>query len=105
MISFIFDYSVDIKPFKQEFIEKSVLEKLVDNDEIYMHKFILKKTSQVTSQMANVYTYQEPVDFFVLIVEGCLIVEAGQEKTEFLAKQYDHFGSKALLGKSINFKI
>ncbi len=99
----LFYSKLDIKPFKQEFIEKSVLERLIDNDEIYVHKYLVQpasnKSEQIKSQKATyIYKYGEAVDYFVLVVEGCLIVEAGKEQTEFLAKQFDHFGDKALLG-------
>ena len=83
-----------------------MLEKLIDNDEIYVHKYLVQTNSLAAmhehskqQQDTYIYKYAEPVDFFVLIVEGCLVVEAGAEKTEFLAKQFDHFGSRALLGE------
>jgi hypothetical protein len=46
------------------------------------------------------YKYNVPCDFFILLVEGCLLVEAGKEKTQFLTKQFDYFGKKALLGEA-----
>ncbi len=79
-----------------------MLERLIDNGEIYVHKYLVPPGSNISEQIKQqttyIYKYGEAVDYFVLIVEGCLIVEAGLEKTEFLAKQFDHFGEKALLG-------
>ena len=46
------------------------------------------------------YKYQSPCDYFILLIEGCLLVEAGKEKTQFLTKQFDYFGIKALLGEA-----
>lgn len=48
------------------------------------------------------YKYKQQSDSFILLLEGCFMVEVGAERTEFYARQFDHFGEQALLGR-INF--
>jgi hypothetical protein len=73
---------------------------LVDNDEIYIHKYIFQSSDNKSKQNSNNYIFKhgEKIDYFILIVEGCLIAEVGKERTEILAKQFDHFGERALIG-------
>ena len=56
--------------------------------------------AHLEKQLEHTYLYKYNVacDYFILLIEGCLLVEAGKEKTQFLTKQFDHFGIKALLG-------
>lgn len=52
-----------------------------------------------SNQSMYIYEYQKACDYFVLLIEGSFIVESGIEKIESFAKQLEHFGTKALLGK------
>lgn len=93
----------DIKPFRQEFIEKSILEKIIMNEQNYVHKYMHSLVVSGPESSLYLYKYQQPSDYFILLLGGSFLVEAGAEKTELLTKQYDHFGEKALLGERKSF--
>ena len=75
---------------------------MLDDNKYLVHKYIFTKanfnSNSCKSENIYLYNYKQPCDYFILIIEGCLILEAGEERTEFLVKQFDHFGTKALLG-------
>lgn len=70
------------------------------NEQNYVHRYI---HSLDKSESIYLYRYQQPSDYFILLLNGSYIIEAGIEKIELLAKQYDHFGERALLGKANRF--
>lgn len=80
------------------------MERILDDDRNYVHKYICTTNLETSPTAKNnnlyIYKYREPSDFFVLLIEGCYIVEASSEKVEFLTKQFDYFGVDALIGKN-----
>lgn len=66
------------------------------NEQNYIHRYIHTNDK---SDSLYLYRYQHPSEYFILLLNGSYIIEAGVDKIELLAKQYDHFGERALLGK------
>ncbi|CAF0873313.1 unnamed protein product [Brachionus calyciflorus] len=94
----------NIKPFSDEFIDKAIIEKLVENDENYFCKYLsfYNKSEAKFEQSKYLFKYGEEVDYFILLIEGSFMIEAGIEKTEFYTRQFEHFGEQALLGECEN---
>lgn len=94
-----------IRPFQSEFIDKTILDELVNDEKNLVKRYFMSQTCKFDSnrkrQEDYIYRRGKPSTFFLIILEGSLILEAGMERTELVCKQFDHFGSKALLG--INF--
>ena len=80
---------------------------MLDDNKYLVHKYMFTNFTSNSSKLENTYLYNfnEPCDYFILIIEGCLLLEAGEERTQFLVKQFDYFGTKALLGMSAFFYI
>ena len=84
-------------------MDRAIIEKLIDK---CLCKRVLPVSGAATCGQGHktstyLYKFREACEHFVLLLDGSpLIVEAGQEKTEFIAKQFDFFGVKALLGKT-----
>jgi hypothetical protein len=72
----------------------SILEKLLDNKD----NFDIKIFSSKETNTVYIYEYGNKYDYFVLLIEGSYIVESGREKIESFTKQFEHFGTKALIG-------
>ena len=100
LINFFFNFYLDIKPFQEEFIDKIILDKIITNEQNYIHRYF---HTVEKSDGLWLYRYQQPSDYFVLLLNGRFLIEAGVEKIQLLAKQYDHFGERALLGKRIKY--
>lgn len=99
-----------IEAFKEKYIDKVILEKMINDESnmVYKCRFPSSVSSGPSHEsektLANfntnfIYTLGKPCDYFILIIEGKMVVEAGQEKTECYAKEFSYFGVQALLGK------
>jgi len=93
----LFQLLHSIKPFKEEFISNSVLEQAILNDSNVV-KIIIPNQVNINEENHYVYKYHKPCNYFIMIIEGHLILEVGKEKTEILVKPFEYFGVKALLG-------
>lgn len=81
---------------------------MLNNTEEIIFKMIIPRyvnTSKLKNDQIYLYKYNESCDYFILLLEGSLIIEAGIEKTLFMAKQFDYFGVKALLGNNLFINI
>lgn len=97
-----------IKPFQQEFIDKSIIEKMLNNTDEIIFKMIIPQYVNLTKLRQDqiyLYKYKESCEHFILLMEGSLLIEAGVERTLFVAKQFDYFGVKALLGNYYFFQF
>jgi hypothetical protein len=47
-----------------------------------------------------IYKYGKSVNFFVLIIEGFMTIEVGEERIEFIAGAFEYFGVQALMGNA-----
>ena len=89
-------------------MDRAIIEKLIDK---CLCKRVLPVSGAATCGQGHktstyLYKFREACEHFVLLLDGSpLIVEAGQERTEFIAKQFDFYGVKALLGKTFSFNV
>lgn len=79
-------------------MDKSILEKIIMNEQNYFHRY-KNNIDKWDENTLYLYRYNQPSDYFVLLLSGSYLIEAGADKIELLAKQYDHYGEKALLGE------
>ena len=51
-----------------------------------------------------VYKYNKPCNYFVLLIDGEMLLQVGKEKTEFITKPFEYFGIQALMGEAKTLK-
>lgn len=68
------------------------------NEDNYVHKNVFLSSNVDNYEPIYLYKYLQPADYFILLLDGDFIIEAGEDGIELLAKQHDHFGENALLG-------
>jgi metal transporter CNNM len=95
--TFFYFYFSGIKPFKEEFISKNILEQVLVN-ELNVIRIIIPNQVSANDENHYVYKYGKACSYFVMVIEGHMIIEIGEEKTELLVKPFEYFGIKALLG-------
>lgn len=67
-------------------------------NEINLIRITVPNQVNTIDECHYVYKYEKPCSYFVILIEGHMILEIGKEKTQLLIKPFDHFGIQALLG-------
>lgn len=83
---------VGVEPFKEEYISHNILKGLLKKD-------VIQKIHCEESKHAHNYIYSAgvPASFFLLLLEGCMLVQAGKDQLQFESRAFSHFGSPALI--------
>lgn len=79
-----------MEPFDEDFVSPTILKKLLQQDVIKNMTF-----DEDTSQF--LYTISKPTNMFVLVIEGTVVVEVGNDKIQFTSRSFSHFGARALM--------
>merc|ERR1719510_2155253 len=92
----VFQYlTTSIEPFKNEFLAKVVLEKLLTMD-IY-REIKLKSAAKTNSEEElTVVKKGKPINYFILIIEGRVDVNIGREELMFESGPFSYFGIQTL---------
>ncbi|CAF4497445.1 unnamed protein product, partial [Didymodactylos carnosus] len=86
--------STSVEPFSSKFISSSILSRLLNVDLYKEYEFDEEDANNGKSDY--IYEYGKPVDFFVLIVNGCAQLETGKEKIVSEVGSFSYFGVSAL---------
>lgn len=82
-----------VPPFKKEFVSETILRRLLSQDVIHHVKC---KGKDRDDPSTVIFQQGQPVDFFVLILEGRVEVMVGRENLMFESGPFTYFGSQAL---------
>eukprot|EP00094_Tigriopus_californicus_P003006 TCALIF_02895-PA protein Name:"Similar to CNNM2 Metal transporter CNNM2 (Homo sapiens)" AED:0.03 eAED:0.03 QI:0/0/0/0.5/1/1/2/0/940 len=92
----VFQYlATSIEPFKGPYIMDSVLKKLLSLD-IFREIKIKKEKSRRPEDELVIIQKGQPIDFFILIVEGRVEVNIGREELVFESGPFTYFGIQVL---------
>lgn len=91
------------EPFKDCFIESSVLQQVLI-DESNLVRVKIPNNVPMDEKQHYVYKYNKACNYFVLLVEGEMLLQVGKEKTEFIVKPFEYFGIQALMGEAKTLK-
>merc|ERR1711935_1269646 len=89
----------NIEPFKVQFMSEIVLKRLLSMN-VY-REIKIKKDSEGNQKKQEekeliIMTKRKPIDYFVLIIEGKVEVNIGQEELIFESGSFTHFGIQTL---------
>jgi len=84
-----------VRPFMGEFISPKVLEQFLRQPEFTQEKRNLSEDD--TDQNMYLYQYNEPCDYFLIILDGSATVNVGKERMEVTAGLFSFYGVNALL--------
>ena len=83
--------SIGVEPFKEEYISRNILKGLLKKDVVQnIHYEEFKQSDNC------IYSAGTPASFFLLVLEGCMQVQAGKDQIQFESRAFSHFGSQAL---------
>lgn len=83
-------------PFKADLISEAVLQKLIRQNIVVNFRMV-----DQTSSDCYLYRNGKPCDFFIMILQGRVLVEFGRETLMFEGGPFVCFGVQAL-GKKLN---
>ncbi|KAF7995021.1 hypothetical protein HCN44_004493 [Aphidius gifuensis] len=87
--------STTVDSFKPELISETILRRLLKQDIIH-HIKVKSREKARNDPLAVIYQQGQPVDYFVLILEGRVEVTVGQENLMFESGPFTYFGCQAL---------
>ncbi len=83
-----------VEPFKEKFISSDVLSRFLNFD--FYKEFEYDEDETKSGKTTYIYEYGNPVDYFVLIVNGNAELETGKEKIVSEIGSFYYFGASAL---------
>ena len=84
-------------PFKPELISEAVLQRILQQNVI-----VNMKVSDPKAEESYIYRRGRACDYFILLVQGRVEVDIGQENMVFEGGPFIYFGVQALAGEALS---